>query len=114
MDSHSQGPPLYTASEHFAPPYTWVSRTGSTSDWCALQEALYKCRDTIQYNFPRIPKGTGNKQSSGLESLNLIGPRFNKSDYHRKELYRNKKLLLHRNWIDEIKCRAYSMCKWKL
>jgi len=28
----------------------WVSRTGSNSDWCALQEALYKCIDTIQYN----------------------------------------------------------------
>ena len=27
----------------------WVSRTGSSSDWCALQEALYKCIDTIQY-----------------------------------------------------------------
>src|SRR6218665_1737054 len=27
----------------------WVSRTGSASDWCALQEALYKCIDTIQY-----------------------------------------------------------------
>ena len=27
----------------------WVSRTGSVSDWCALQEALYKCIDTIQY-----------------------------------------------------------------
>ena len=27
-----------------------VSRTGSASDWCALQEALYKCIDTIQYN----------------------------------------------------------------
>jgi len=26
----------------------WVSRTGSASDWCALQEALYKCIDTIQ------------------------------------------------------------------
>jgi len=25
----------------------WVSRTGSASDWCALQEALYKCIDTI-------------------------------------------------------------------
>src|SRR6218665_3935163 len=23
---------------------------GSASDWCALQEALYKCIDTIQYN----------------------------------------------------------------
>src|SRR6218665_2682883 len=22
----------------------------STSDWCALQEVLYKCIDTIQYN----------------------------------------------------------------
>jgi len=28
----------------------WVSRTGSASDWCALQEVLYKCLDTIQYN----------------------------------------------------------------
>ena len=28
----------------------WVSRTGSASDWCALQEALYKCIDTMQYN----------------------------------------------------------------
>src|SRR6218665_3312008 len=28
----------------------WVSHTGSASDWCALQEALYKCIDTIQYN----------------------------------------------------------------
>ena len=27
----------------------WVSRTGSTLDWFALQEALYKCIDTIQY-----------------------------------------------------------------
>src|SRR6218665_1841126 len=27
----------------------WVSRTGSASDWCALQESLYKCIDTIQY-----------------------------------------------------------------
>src|SRR6218665_759749 len=28
----------------------WVSRTGSASDFCALQEALCKCIDTIQYN----------------------------------------------------------------
>src|SRR6218665_1031814 len=28
----------------------WVSCTGSASDWCALQEALYKYIDTIQYN----------------------------------------------------------------
>src|SRR6218665_1435000 len=28
----------------------WVSRTGSASDWCALQKALYKCIETIQYN----------------------------------------------------------------
>src|SRR6218665_342602 len=28
----------------------WVSCTGSASDWCALQEQLYKCTDTIQYN----------------------------------------------------------------
>jgi len=28
----------------------WVSRTESASYWCALQEALYNCIDTIQYN----------------------------------------------------------------
>src|SRR6218665_4041234 len=28
----------------------WVSRTGSVSGKCALQEALYKRIDTIQYN----------------------------------------------------------------
>src|SRR6218665_3698111 len=28
--------------------------TGSASDWCALQEALYKCIDTIQYNTMHI------------------------------------------------------------
>src|SRR6218665_1147072 len=27
----------------------WVSRTGSASDWCALEDALYKCIDTIQF-----------------------------------------------------------------
>src|SRR6218665_1615393 len=27
-----------------------TARTGSSSDWCALQEPLYKCIDTIQYN----------------------------------------------------------------
>src|SRR6218665_1000912 len=32
----------------------WVSRTGSASDWCALQEALYKFIDTIQYNIHRM------------------------------------------------------------
>ena len=32
----------------------WVSRTGSASDWCALQEALYKCIDTIQYNIRHL------------------------------------------------------------
>src|SRR6218665_2233604 len=30
--------------------YLGVSRTGSASEWCALQEALYKCIGTIQYN----------------------------------------------------------------
>jgi len=28
----------------------WVSRTVSASGWCALQEALCKCIDTVQYN----------------------------------------------------------------
>ena len=29
--------------------FYWVSCTGSASDWCALQEARYKCID-LQYN----------------------------------------------------------------
>src|SRR6218665_2506258 len=28
----------------------WISRTGSDFDWCVLQEALYKCKDAIQYS----------------------------------------------------------------
>src|SRR6218665_3365971 len=35
----------------------WVSRTGSTSDWCALQGALYKCIDTIKYITTNDPLG---------------------------------------------------------
>ena len=38
----------FRATSH-APSSLGVSRTGSASDWCALQEALYKCIDTIQY-----------------------------------------------------------------
>ena len=30
--------------------FLWVSSTGSASDSCALQEALYKCINTIQYD----------------------------------------------------------------
>jgi len=40
--------PLFVLSKLFSS--LWVSRNGSASDWCALQEALYKCIDTIQYN----------------------------------------------------------------
>ena len=39
-----------SASFHSLKTALWVSRTESTSDWCALQEELYKCIDTIQYN----------------------------------------------------------------
>src|SRR6218665_112516 len=38
--------PLFVLSRLFSS--LWVSRTGSASDWCALQEALYKCIDTIR------------------------------------------------------------------
>ena len=31
-------------------PPALISRTGSASDWCALQEALYKDIETIKYN----------------------------------------------------------------
>src|SRR6218665_4112447 len=41
--------PLFVLSRLLS--FLWVSRTVSASDWCALQEALYKCIDTIQYNF---------------------------------------------------------------
>ena|SRR6218665_567793 len=30
------------------------SHTGSAPDWCALQEALWKCSDTIQYRIVRL------------------------------------------------------------
>ena len=40
---------LFLFSEDCSPLYGF-SRTGSASDWSALQEALYKCIDTIQYN----------------------------------------------------------------
>jgi len=33
----------------------WVSCTGSASDWCTLEEALYKCIDTLQYNYTLLP-----------------------------------------------------------
>src|SRR6218665_502333 len=46
------------------PSSLWVSRTGSASDWCALQEALYKCTDTIQYNkiHPLLPESPDRRQ----------------------------------------------------
>src|SRR6218665_3781721 len=37
----------------------WVSRTGSASDWCALQEAIHRCKkciNTIQYNTVGLPE----------------------------------------------------------
>ena len=39
--------PLFVLSRLLSSP--WVSCTGSASDWCAKQEALYKSIDTIQY-----------------------------------------------------------------
>src|SRR6218665_3978571 len=47
----------------------WVSRTGSASDWCALQEALYKFIDTIQYNSKCCVLETYSFQPSFLLSL---------------------------------------------
>src|SRR6218665_4111624 len=41
----------------------WVSHTGIASDWCALQEALYKCIDTIQYAFMEICKFYSGKKA---------------------------------------------------
>jgi len=34
--------------ESTIPSTSLLSRTGGASGWCALQEALYKCVDTIQ------------------------------------------------------------------
>ena len=39
-----------SASFHSLETVLCVSCNGSASDWCALQEALYKCIDTVQYN----------------------------------------------------------------
>ena len=36
----------------------WVPRTGSTPDWCVLQEVLYKCTDKIQYKSLKEHKNT--------------------------------------------------------
>jgi len=44
----------------------WVSRTGSRSEWCALQEALYKCIDTIQYNNIKPPSASHSDVGIGL------------------------------------------------
>src|SRR6218665_676717 len=44
----------------------WVSHTASASDWCALQEALYKCIDTIQYNLYTCPTFHSAHQSQAL------------------------------------------------
>src|SRR6218665_4000733 len=41
----------------------WVSRTGSASDWCAQQEPLYKCIDTIQNNNASMFLGDPNRHS---------------------------------------------------
>src|SRR6218665_1161150 len=54
----------------------WVARTGSASDWCALQEALYKYIDTIQYNT------IGRMSCIGLQ--NLRRRNFNVSMRHIK------------------------------
>src|SRR6218665_3619209 len=43
---------LHMSIQHTLLSSLWVSCTGSTSDWCALQEVLYKCIDTIQYAHP--------------------------------------------------------------
>src|SRR6218665_1657563 len=49
----------------------WVSRTGSASDWCALQEALYKYIDTMQYNTIQAQCGRPYRQFK-LESTDVI------------------------------------------
>src|SRR6218665_2863436 len=45
-------PILHMSIQHTLLSSLWVSCTGSTSDWCALQQVLYKCIDTIQYAHP--------------------------------------------------------------
>jgi len=48
-DSAKQ-PQMYNYIIHSLLSSLGVSRTGSASDWCKLQEALSKCINTIQYN----------------------------------------------------------------
>src|SRR6218665_10651 len=69
-----QGPPLYSVSKHFAHPHI---------------------------HLPRPQEGTANRRSSGLESLNLIDPRFNRSDYHRKGHYMIKTTLASAELFDD-------------
>ena len=52
----------------------WVSRTGSASDWCALQEALYKCIDTIQLHINTNYIKHTNKQSLGRKEVGTAFP----------------------------------------
>ena len=37
-------------------PYFFQIKSVGASDWCAQQEALYKCVDTIQYNTKQLTK----------------------------------------------------------
>ena len=46
----------------------------SASDWCALQEALYKCIDTIQYN--TCGAVCGRTHAHSLEGTLIIGLLF--------------------------------------
>jgi len=45
----SSGQYVYSFQFHWCN-VMWCNRIFIASDWCALQEALYKCIDTIQYN----------------------------------------------------------------
>jgi len=66
----------------------WVSRTGSASDWCALQEALYKCIDTIEMTKgprPRptqwVPKIDNETSEEPVTTSNLVSRPYDSDAY---------------------------------
>src|SRR6218665_191312 len=66
----------------------WVSRTGSASDWCALQEALYKYIDTIQIIQYNSEKTDTDKNHPGQNLPDKRPPDKNPREQLRQNLYK--------------------------
>ncbi len=104
--------PLFVLSRLLAS--LWVSCTGRASDWCALQEALYKCIDLyLEYNVlsdsPTVDQlfEMVNKRKDQMDSLvhrletrmdNLVQFQNQQLDSYKKELA--DMVRLHKDEID--------------